>query len=110
MAEEVGESIDGDRQRAGADGDMGIANPGHIEEQRHRKNRAAAADQAQRKAYGDSGQYGQNRLCKDQLAGAGFAAGASWIGLNGPSRCCSSGNVSAKGGNGASTGLRARLG
>src|SRR3981189_3138713 len=110
MADEVGEGVQGNRQRAGPDGDMGIADSDHIEEQRNRKDRPAAADQSQREAHGDSGQYGQNRLGKDQLADAEFAVSASWIGLNGPSRCCSSGNLSAKGGNGASTGLRARLG
>src|SRR5882672_8217995 len=110
MTQEIGEGVDGHSQRAGADGDMGIANPNHVKKQRNGKDRATAADKAQRKSHRDSGQNGQNRLDKDQLAGAEFAVSASWIGLNGPSRCCSSGNLSAKGGNGASTGLRARLG
>ena len=48
MADQVGEGIDRDGERAGADREVGAANADHVEQQRHREDRAPTADERQR--------------------------------------------------------------
>ena len=50
MVRQIDRGVGGDRDRAGADRDMGIGHADHIDHQRHREDRSAAADQAQRKS------------------------------------------------------------
>ena len=50
MAGEIGGRAGGNRDGAGADGDMGGRDADHVNQQRHRQDRAAAADQAEREA------------------------------------------------------------
>ena len=50
MVDQVGECVDRDRQSARPDGAMRVGYSDHIEKQRHRQDRAAAADQPQREA------------------------------------------------------------
>ena len=50
MIGEIDRRIGGDRDRAGADRDMRFGNADHIDHQRHRQDRAAAADEAERKS------------------------------------------------------------
>src|SRR5262249_39087759 len=102
MSQEVGERVYGDRERAGPNRDMGILDADDVKEQRHGENRTAAAYEAKRESDRGAGEDRENDLYRDQRGAACDAV----IGWNGPSRCCSTGNLSAKGGEGASTGLR----
>jgi hypothetical protein len=50
MIRQVDRRIRGHRDGAGADRDMGVGHADHIDHQRHRQDRSAAADQAERKS------------------------------------------------------------
>jgi len=52
MTEQVGKSICGDGQSARADGDVWVTDVNDVEEERHRENRTAAADQSERESDG----------------------------------------------------------
>ena len=50
MVRQIDGGVGGDRDGAGADRHMGVGHADHIDHQRHRQDRSAAADQAQRKS------------------------------------------------------------
>jgi hypothetical protein len=54
MRDQVGKCVDRDRQRAGADRHVRVADAHDIEQQRHRKDRATATDDAEDQPDGTS--------------------------------------------------------
>ena len=62
MADQIGESIGCDGERAGADSDMRIADADDVKKEWHGENRAAAADQSERESDGPAGKNGQRML------------------------------------------------
>jgi hypothetical protein len=50
MVGEIDRGVGGNGDRAGADRDMRLGHADHIDHQRHRQDRPAAADQAEREA------------------------------------------------------------
>ena len=51
MIDEIDERAQRDRDGAGADGDVRIIHADHVDQQRHREDRAAAPDHAQDEAH-----------------------------------------------------------
>ena len=52
MTEQIDKSICGDGKSARADGDVWVTDVNDVEEERHRENRTAAADQSERESDG----------------------------------------------------------
>ena len=117
---QIGEGIDRDRERAGADGLMRVRHPHDVEQQRHRQNRTAAADEAEREADDHAAADRRRRQKQVQLHRSARGDAESlrklcalsfshcWIG--GPVRCCDGGNGPRNGGKVASAGLSERSG
>jgi hypothetical protein len=69
VADQIAEGIERDSKRTRADGDMRIADTDDVEQERHGEDRAAAADQAERKSDRAAGRHRHRILCPGQSHG-----------------------------------------
>jgi hypothetical protein len=84
MTQKIDKRVDGNSERAGADGAMRVLHPDNVKQKRHRQDGAPATYDPEREPDAQSGGERPKRLQRNQRDAWDAAFCASLIGWNGP--------------------------